>query len=378
MSRPRSVVVVGASTAGLAAARELRRRGHTDAITVIGGGEEPCSRPPLSKQVLKDGSADGTVSIPTADLGLEVVRSPAAHLDPERRRVTTRDGHDVPYDALVVATGSAARRIAAPGQSGELVLRTLDDARTLRTRLGRADTAVVVGAGFLGMEVASACVHHGVSVTVVDVAPPLERVVGTFVSAVLVRRARSVGVELVQSEGPVSLDGDPVTGVRLGEGTVLRADLVVTCAGDVPVTDWLDGHAWAGPQGVEIDHGGRTPLEGVLAAGDVAAVREEAWLRRRPFWSNAVAQGRLAAATLLGDEPGGPVWDDYFWSEVCGHSLKMVGPVPRGEPEVLAGDPCTGSALLRWWDSDVATVVAVDHRIPVPRLRALALERERA
>ncbi|RYJ07376.1 MAG: ferredoxin reductase, partial [Actinomycetales bacterium] len=188
----------------------------------------------------------------------------------------------------------------------------------------------------------------------------------------------AVGVELVQSEGPVSLDGDPVTGVRLGDGTVLRADLVVTCAGDVPVTDWLDGHAWAGPQGVEIDHGGRTPLEGVLAAGDVAAVREEAGLRRRPFWSNAVAQGRLAAATLLGDEPGGPVWDDYFWSEVCGHSLKMVGPVPRGEPEVLAGDPCTGSSLLRWWDGDVATVVAVDHRIPVPRLRALALERERA
>ncbi|MGW1751752.1 NAD(P)/FAD-dependent oxidoreductase [Streptomyces sp. NPDC002092] len=377
MSAPRSVLVVGESLAGTTAARHLRTLGHTGPVTVIGAEEHGAySRPPLSKAVLKDPAADDALG-PTLDgLDVDVIRWAAVAADTRRRIVTTAGGREVDYDVLIVATGADARRIAAPGQRGELVLRTLDDARLLRDRLAHAGSAIVVGAGFLGMEVASACAARGIPVTVVDADRPLERVLGGYLSAALITHASAHGIRFVQATGFATLTGDPVNGVLLPDGCELTADLVVTCAGEVPCTDWLAGTGLADRLGVGVDHACATTVPGVFAAGDVTYLRSDGTRpdRRRPFWSNAVAQGRTAAASALGLPPSGPSHDDYFWTEVAGLAVKIVGRLPLiGEPAMVQGSVADGRALLTWSHADgTATAVAYGLRKPVVALRNLA------
>jgi NADPH-dependent 2,4-dienoyl-CoA reductase/sulfur reductase-like enzyme len=369
---PGSIVITGESIAGITAARELRELGHPGPITLIGAEEHGAyARPPLSKAVLKDDRADSTLGYRLDGLDVDVVRSPAVAADVGRRVVATANGREIGYDALVVATGARARRIAAPGQRGETVLRTLDDAWRLRTRLDAARSALVVGAGFLGLEVVSACVARGIPVTVVDVDPPLRRILGPFVSEAITARAGDHGVRVVVTPAPATLTGDPVDGVRLADGTVLTADLVVTCCGEVPNTAWLAGTGLAGPHGVTIGPACATAVPGVFAAGDVTCLPTGT---RTPFWSTAVAQGKAAAASALDLAPAGPPRDDYFWTEILGLSLKVVGPLPpRGEPDLAEGSVPGGSALLTWLgDNGQRTVVSYGKRMPVPKLRALA------
>ena len=378
MTAPRSVLVVGESLAGTTAVRHLRSLGHTGPVTLIGAEEHGAySRPPLSKAVLKDPAADQTLGLALDGLGIDVIRSPALAADTRRRTVTTADGRQVGYDALIVATGADARRLAAPGQRGELVLRTLDDARLLRARLANAGSAIVVGAGFLGMEVASACAARGIPVTGVDVAPPLERILGDHLSAAITARASAYGIHFVQTTGFAALIGDPVNGVSLPDGTELTADLVVTCAGEVPCVDWLAGTGLADRLGVGIDDACATTVPGVFAAGDVTYLRGDRIRpdRRSPFWSNAVAQGRTAAASALGLPPDGPPHDDYFWTEVADLAVKVVGPLPLiGEPTTVQGSVSDGRALLTWTHAGgTATAVAYGLRKPVTALRNLAV-----
>ncbi|CAM5714359.1 Ferredoxin reductase OS=Streptomyces griseorubiginosus OX=67304 GN=AQJ54_21560 PE=4 SV=1 [Streptomyces griseorubiginosus] len=326
--------------------------------------------------VLKDPSADETLGLALDGLDVDVIRSPAVAADTDRRTVTTADGRRIGYDALIVATGAGARRLAAPGQRGELVLRTLEDARRLRARLADATSAIVVGAGFLGMEVASACAARGIPVTVVDTDRPLERVLGAYLSAEITARAATHGIRFLQASGFATLTGDPVRGVALPDGTELTADLVVTCAGEIPCVDWLEGTGLAGRLGVGIDHACATTVPGVFAAGDVTYLRAQGTQpdRRAPFWSNAVAQGRAAAASALGLPLPGPAHDDYFWTEVTGLSVKVVGRLPLlGEPTAVQGSVADGRALLTWNHADgTSTAVAYGLRKPVAALRALA------
>ncbi|MDN0198967.1 NAD(P)/FAD-dependent oxidoreductase [Streptomyces sp. S.PNR 29] len=377
MTAPRSVLIVGESLAGTTAARHLRTLGHTGPLTIIGAEEHGAySRPPLSKVVLKDPAADQTLGLALDGLDADVIRSPAVAADTRRRTVTTADGRQVGYDALIVATGADARRLAAPGQRGELVLRTLDDARLLRARLADAGSAIVVGAGFLGMEVASACAARGIPVTVVDADRPLERILGDHLSAEITARASAHGIRFIQATGFATLTGDPVSGVALPDGTELTADLVVTCAGEVPSTGWLAGTGLADRLGVGIDDACATTVPGVFAAGDVTYLRGDGTRpeRRAPFWSNAVAQGRTAAASALGLPPPGPAQDDYFWTEVAGLTVKIVGRLPLlGEPTTVQGSVADGRALLTWSHADgTSTAVAYGMRKPVAALRALA------
>ncbi|MFC8672293.1 NAD(P)/FAD-dependent oxidoreductase [Streptomyces griseorubiginosus] len=377
MTAARSVLVVGESLAGTTAARHLRALGHAGPLTLVGAEEQGAySRPPLSKVVLKDPSADETLGLALDGLDVDVIRSPAVAADTARRTVTTADGRRIGYDALIVATGAGARRLAAPGQRGELVLRTLEDARRLRARLADATSAIVVGAGFLGMEVASACAARGIPVTVVDTDRPLERVLGAYLSAEITARAATHGIRFLQATGFATLTGDPVRGVALPDGTELTADLVVTCAGEVPCVDWLEGTGLAGRLGVGIDHACATTVPGVFAAGDVTYLRAQGTQpdRRAPFWSNAVAQGRAAAASALGLPLPGPAHDDYFWTEVTGLSVKVVGRLPLlGEPTAVQGSVADGRALLTWNHADgTSTAVAYGLRKPVAALRALA------
>lgn len=376
MKRPDAVVIVGESIAGLTAARELRNRGYAGSLTMI--GREPdgaYARPPLSKEVLRDATNEAHLAYPHADLDLAHVRSAAVELGTSSRIVTTADGRFVPYDALLIATGSDARRLARPAQTGELVLRTLADARLIRRRIERARSAIVVGAGFLGLEVASACVAHGVEVTVVDSEPPLLRHLGPFMSGHVGAHLARHGVRLIQAAGRVHLVGDPVTGVALPDGGALSADLVVTCAGDVPAVTWLSGTGLAGSLGVAIDERCSTSIPGVYAAGDVAYLRcgTDQEVGRAPFWSNAVAQGKVAAASILGEPRPHPPKDDYFWTEILGLPIKVVGPLPlHGDPVSIEGDVNGGDAILRWESPDAArTVVAYGRKIPVGRLRTM-------
>ncbi|MFD5401364.1 NAD(P)/FAD-dependent oxidoreductase [Streptomyces griseorubiginosus] len=377
MTAARSVLVVGESLAGTTAARHLRALGHAGPLTLVGAEDQGAySRPPLSKVVLKDPSADRTLGLALDGLDADVIRSPAVAADADRRTVTTADGRRIGYDALIVATGADARRLAAPGQRGELVLRTLEDARRLRARLADATSAIVVGAGFLGMEVASACAARGIPVTVVDTDRPLQRVLGDHLSGEITARAAAHGIRFVQATGFATLTGDPVDGVALADGTELTADLVVTCAGEVPCVDWLAGTGLAGRLGVGIDQACATAVPGVFAAGDVTYLRAQGTQpdRRAPFWSNAVAQGRAAAASVLGLPLPGPAHDDYFWTEVTGLSVKIVGRLPLlGEPTTVQGSVADGRALLTWSHADgTATAVAYGLRKPVAALRALA------
>ncbi|MGY1983503.1 NAD(P)/FAD-dependent oxidoreductase [Nocardia gipuzkoensis] len=373
MTSPRSIVVVGESIAGVTAARELRTLGHTGRLTIIGADElGGYSRPPLSKAVLHDPGSEGSLLYRLDDLEVDLLREAAVTTDFDSRTVTTATGRTLAYDALIAATGADARRLATGGQTGELVLRTLEDARTLRARLSTATSAIVVGAGFLGMEVASACVARGIAVTVIDVDPPLRRILGPFLSDAVCARAEQHGVRIVQTPRLVTLTGDPVCGVILGDGSESTADLVVTCAGEVPNTSWLDGSGVAGERGIGIDHLCATAIAGVYAAGDVAySIRDGL---RAPFWSNAVAQGKVAAASALGLAASTYATDDYFWTEILGISIKIVGPLPLvGEPTSVAGSIADGAALLTWKQADRRpTVVAYGIRKSVAALRKMA------
>lgn len=369
----RRVVIVGDSIAGCTAARELRRLEHTGPITMIGADPDGCyARPPLSKHVLK--SPDGqSEAWDMSDLDTTMIASPAAGLDTEERVLHTSDLQRIPYDELIVATGAAARRIAEPGLTGELVLRTRSDATELGRRLDTATSAIIVGAGFLGMEVASACAARGIAVTVVDVDAPLERILGPFLSDAIATRAQSTLVDFRRLDRPAVLIGDPVDGVDIS-GEKLHADLVVTCAGEVPSTQWLDGTGIADAHGIGIDRRCATTADNVFAAGDVTYALGSDTPTRTPFWSAAVAQGKVAAASALGVEPTCEPTDDYFWTEVLGLSIKVVGPLPaQGAPTILEGSVDDGAALLEWTHADGRkTVVAYGIKKPVGKLRRLA------
>ena len=294
-------------------------------------------------------------------------------MDPERRVLTLAGGEEVAWDGLVVATGARARRLASPGQTGELVVRDLPDARAVAERVPRARTAVVVGAGFLGMEVASTLAAAGVQVTVVDRDPPLLRLVGHALADVMVQAAIELGVDVVLAPDGVRLVGDPVNGVAYQDG-VLTGDIVITAAGDVPNVEWLAGSGLPVEGGVVIDGACRV-AERVVAAGDVTAQRNgNGTFRRTPHWTSAVTQGTAAARSLL--NPSAPPYrpDPYFWTEQSGLDVKIAGELPfAGSPHVVAGDLAARSALLTWTGPDgrVTGAASINHRIPVVRLKRL-------
>jgi 3-phenylpropionate/trans-cinnamate dioxygenase ferredoxin reductase component len=360
------VVVVGGSTAGSTFMRELRRRGFDKRLTLI-DPERGTNRPPLSKAVLAGQVPDSSVLLDHSASDATHIRSRATTIDPATRRVTTAGGAVVPYDALVIACGSSARRLLPATRRGEMVLRTLNDAQRLRSRFAVSTSAVVIGGGFLGMEVATAAIRSGLVVTVVDPEPPLRRLLGDHLAADLVEQATSMGIQFRQSTA--RLLGDPVTCVQLDDGGVLEADVVVSCVGDIPETDWLAGSGLVTRHGIEIDSSTRTAVAGVFAIGDVAAVRSGDVVRRAPYWANAVTQARVAAAAVLGHEIDDPIVDEYFWTDVAGVSLKAVGNLPVvGSPRCLE-DGGDGRGLFAW---EPATVVALGVRRSVPKLREAA------
>ncbi|WP_406206814.1 MULTISPECIES: NAD(P)/FAD-dependent oxidoreductase [unclassified Streptomyces] len=332
----RTVAVVGASLAGLSAARSLRKQGYDGRLVVIGDElHRPYDRPPLSKEFLAGTLGETELALETDDEDLRaewLLGTRAVGLDRTERTVRLADGHEVRADGVVLATGAAARTLpGSEGLSGVHTLRTLDDARALRDELARGGRLVVIGGGFIGAEVASTAYALGLDVTVVEVAPtPLAGPLGETMGAVVSALHADHGVRLLCGVGVKGLSGETrVDAVLLEDGRSLPADIVVVGVGASPCVRWLDG------SGVELDNGvkcgadGRTSLAGVVAVGDCANWYDPraGFHRRVEHWTGARERPDAAVAALLAGgavAPGVPR-PPYFWSDQYGVKIQFVG-----------------------------------------------------
>jgi NADPH-dependent 2,4-dienoyl-CoA reductase/sulfur reductase-like enzyme len=351
----RTVVVVGASLAGLRAAEALRRRGFDRRLLVIGEERHaPYDRPPLSKEILRGEWEPERIALRRQDdvgeaLELKLGRR-AVSLDARARVVELDDGERIGWDGLVVATGATPRRLWPDlDLEGVHVLRTLDDALALRRALAARPRVLVVGAGFIGAEVAASCRALGCPVTMVDPqAAPLAAAIGKEMAGICTAMHRDHGVDVRFGVSAAAVEGlGRVERVRLSDGSFVEADLVVVGIGVTPATAWLEGSGLALGDGVLCDESCAANVPGVVAAGDVARWYNRLFDQsmRVEHWSNAVAQGEAAAERLLagtnGARPFAPV--PTFWSDQYGVKLQFAG-VPRPGAEVRIVD---GSAADR-------------------------------
>ncbi len=328
--------MVGASLAGLSAARSLRKQGYDGRLVVI--GEElhrPYDRPPLSKEFLAGILGEAELALESADEDLAaewLLGVRATGLDHTERAVRLADGREVRADGVVIATGAAARTLpGSEGLAGVHTLRTLDDARALRGELAEGGRLVVIGGGFIGAEVASTARALGLDVTVVEAAPtPLAGPLGEAMGAVVSGLHTDHGVRLLCGAGVKGLSGETrVDAVLLEDGRSIPADIVVVGVGARPCVEWLAGSGIALDNGVKCGADGRTSLAGVVAVGDCANWYDPrtAAHRRVEHWTGARERPDAAVATLLAGgavEPGAPR-PPYFWSDQYGVKIQFAG-----------------------------------------------------
>ncbi len=353
-----TIVVVGASLAGLRAAEGLRAEGYDGRIVLVGAeAHEPYDRPPLSKQLLAGTWGLDRVRLrdpeKIAALGLDLrLGHTATALDVEGHRIELDTGDRLTFDGAVVATGAHPRTLAGTEQLGGVhTLRTLEDCFALGAAVtGEGTRLVVVGAGFIGSEVAATCHGLGVHVTVVEALPvPLARVLGVRMGEACAALHAAHGVEVRTGVGVSGLlteeapGGPRVRGVALVDGSEIPADVVVVGIGVVPTTDWL------GQSGLDIDNGVRADAtlhaaDDVVVAGDMARWFDEGVGAeiRIEHWTNAAEQGVAAARSLLAGrgqaEKYSPV--PYFWSDQYDTKIQVIGhPDPDDEVVVVDGSP---------------------------------------
>ena len=357
------LVIVGASLAGAKAAEALRLADFGGRITLIGDElHRPYERPPLSKGFLQ-GSADrDTVFVHPPQwyaehevdlrLGTEAIA-----LDRSGREVHLAGGDRIGYDKVLLATGSTPRRLAVPGAElgGVHYLRRLDDSERLRAAFGSASSVAVVGAGWIGLEVAAAARLAGLDVTVLEYAElPLLRVLGPDVAQVFADLHRRNGVDLRTGVSVTEVVGDGrVTGVRLTDGTLVDADLVVVGVGIAPNDDLARSAGLEVDNGVVVDAYLRTADPDIFAAGDVANAFHPVLGRhvRVEHWANALNQGPAAARSMLGVDA---VYDrlPYFFTDQYDLGMEYTGYVePDGYDQVVfRGDPAGGEFIAFWLD----------------------------
>ncbi len=351
------VVVVGASLAGLHAAQALRRQGFDGELTLVGDEPHyPYDRPPLSKDFLAGPGGDaGKLRLrPAADpdaLGVRWLLGRRAvgltRREPSGGQVLLDDGGVVDYDGLIVATGARPRPLPGgpEGLTGLHVLRTLDHALRLREALDAGPSRVVViGFGFIGAEVAATARARGLEVTVLEAAEaPLARVLDAEAGMAVadLHRGHGVDVRLGATVAGLSADGHAASGVQLGDGTVIEAEVVVVGIGVTPNTDWLEGTGLVIDDGLVADETGLA-APGIVVAGDVARWPNPRFgrLMRVEQWDNAVEMGGYAGRRLLawsrGEavEPFAPV--PWFWSDQYDRKIQLAG-VPGPEVAMAQG-----------------------------------------
>jgi 3-phenylpropionate/trans-cinnamate dioxygenase ferredoxin reductase subunit len=370
------IVIVGGGLAAARTAEQLRRAEYAGVITLISDEDHlPYDRPPLSKEVLR-AETDDVLLKPAEfyeekDITLRL-GSGATTLDTQAQTVTLANGDVISYDELVIATGLVPKRIPSfPDLEGVRVLRTLDESLALREHAGSARHAVVIGAGFIGCEVAASLRKLGVEVVLVEPQPtPLASVLGEQIGEMVARIHRAEGVDVRCGIGVTEVKGtDHVEKVVLADGTELDADIVVVGVGSRPSTDWLDGSGVEVDNGVICDVAGRTSAPNVWAIGDVASWRDaQGHQVRVEHWSNVAEQARVIVPAMLGVEATSAVVVPYFWSDQYDVKIQCLG-----EPEaddivhVVADD---GRKFLAYYERDGAVVGVVGGGMPGKVMKA--------
>ena len=361
MTRRRTFVIVGAGLAGAKAAQTLRLDGFDGRIVLIGSeADRPYERPPLSKGHLRGEEAPTFVHnedfYADHDIDLRVgTRVTAIH--PQRAQVEAADGERIPYDRLLLSTGARPRRLDVPGSglTGIHYLRTVNDSDHLRDALKSAGRLAIIGAGWIGSEVAASARQLGVEVTLLDRgATPLRGVLGPEVGAVYRDLHLEHGVDFRPHTSVAGFLGrGRVEGIRTAAGDVVPADLVVVGVGAEPRTELAAGGGLDVDGGIVVDEQLQSKVPGIYAAGDVAAAWHPRFRRRIrvEHWANALHQGVVAAKNMLG---ASTVYDrlPYFYSDQYDLGMEYAGHAPEWDQVVFRGRPTTRQFIAFWLADD--------------------------
>ena len=379
----RTVIILGASLAGLHTAEALRNQGFDGRLLLVGDEpHRPYDRPPLSKDFLVGATGREDIRLRSPEhehrLAAEwLLGRRAVALDTRERAVQLSDGTWLAGDGIVIATGARPRMLRGPAQlQGVHTLRTLDDAIALRAGLAAAGHVAIVGAGFIGAEVAASARKLGRHVTLIEADRiPMRRQLGPDMGKLCAGLHRDHGVDVQLGVGVDRLLGTGrVTGLRLTDGRELPADIIVLAIGVEPEVGWLAGSGIAVGNGVVTDAGCATSVPRVVAVGDVANHHNPftGGRLRVEHWTNAIEQAATAARTLLtGVSAPGPAKPPYFWSDQYDVRIQFAGHTePGDEAVVVDGDPDGRSftAIYRRGAADVA-VFAMNQPRQFTRLR---------
>jgi 3-phenylpropionate/trans-cinnamate dioxygenase ferredoxin reductase component len=366
----KGLVIVGGGLAAARTAEQLRRSDYSGRITIVSDEVHlPYDRPPLSKEVLRKEVDDVALKprewYDEKDIVLRL-GSAVTGLDTAAQTVTLDDGTVLGYDELVIATGLVPRRIPAfPDLEGIRVLRSFDESMALREHASAARHAVVIGAGFIGCEVAASLRSVGVDVVLVEPQPtPLASVLGEQIGELVARLHRDEGVDVRLGVGVAEVRGEGrVDTVVLTDGTELTADLVVVGIGSKPATDWLEGSGIEVDNGVLCDGAGRTSAPNVWALGDVASWRDATGHQARvEHWSNVADQARVVVPAILGQDVPTNVVVPYFWSDQYDVKIQCLGEPEATDIVHLVEDD--GRKFLAYYERDGVLVGVVGGGMP--------------
>ncbi len=370
MTASNGIVIVGGGLAAARTAEQLRRSEYAGRVTIVSDEVHlPYDRPPLSKEVLRK-EVDDVALKPREwydenDITLRLGAA-ATGLDTAAQTVTLADGSVIGYDELVIATGLVPRRIPTlPDLAGIRVLRTFDESMALREHASAAQRAVVIGAGFIGCEVAASLRSLGVDVVLVEPQPtPLASVLGERIGELVARLHREEGVDVRLGVGVAEVRGDGrVDTVVLTDGAELAADLVVVGIGSHPATDWLEGSGVEVDNGVLCDEAGRTSAPHVWALGDVASWRDATGHQARvEHWSNVADQTRVVVPAMLGQDVSSAVVVPYFWSDQYDVKIQCLGEPEATDTVHLVEDD--GRKFLAYYERDGVLVGVVGGGMP--------------
>jgi len=364
MTNGDTFVIVGGGMAGAKAAETLREEGFDGRVVLLAEEDvRPYERPPLSKDHLRGEAEEGSIFVHDEgfydehDIELRTSAT-VTELALDASEVELAGGERLRYDRLLLATGSAPKRIPVPGidLDGVHLLRTVADSDALRAALGDAGRLVVIGAGWIGAEVAASARQMGVDVAMV--APedaPLERVLGPELGAIYRDVHARHDVELVLGTGVEAIEGDgSVSGVRVTGGRVLEADVVVVGAGAAPRVELAEAAGLRVDDGVFCDDRLRTSAPAVFAAGDIARAPHPLFgvPVRVEHWANALEQGPVAARNMLGHDVA---YDrvPYFFSDQYDVGMEYAGHTTGSERVVFRGDPASMEFIAFWLDGGV-------------------------
>ncbi len=380
-SSPASVVIIGAGAAGNAAAEMLRREGYDGLVTMITADEFlPYDRPNLSKDYLAGTASEEWIPLRSADFYREqkvetFTNTSASAIDTRRRQVTLSDGRSLSYGALLLATGAKPVRLQIPGDDLPHVcyLRTLADSRHIIAKAENAKRAVVIGASFIGLEVAASLRERKLEVAVVGKGSlPLEKILGRELGQLIRETHEQHGVKFHLGRTPAVIQDRQV---QLDDGTILDCDLVVVGIGVRPNTSLAETAGIATDNGVLVNEFLETNVSGIFAAGDIARWPDpRAGRIRVEHWVVAERQGQTAARNILGAREQF-VAPPFFWSNHFDLAIRYVGHGSRNDRAVVSGDLKAKDASVIFCVGDKVTAVAsVGHDLE--NLKAeVALER---